>query len=279
MTVRVEGYSITASLEPPHPRSTISDPVFDARELATGARVALKVLHLGFPLRASTSENFLELINRARKIDSPFAVKCLASGFTEDDHAPWFTMQPVGAPSLASAIHRGARCTPAQTRKILTEAVHASTAAYAQGLEESLSLRHLSITSEGEARCWNFGVGAWRVASQAVVAGTYTAAGQIRWGTEITPDALNGKAPTRADAVVSLALISFALLSGRHYWNADQSPDAAAMELMMEVMAGPHEAPSVRAGEVTLPNGYDEWFSVCVNGDFADAPTAIGQLP
>ncbi|MFT3707803.1 MAG: hypothetical protein QM817_09095 [Archangium sp.] len=270
----IEGLELRDSIEPPHPRSTISDRVF----LSSDPKIAVKVLELGFPLHGSSAQAWLALMQKSRSISSPHVAKVVAFGFTEHEMLPWFAMERVGGVTLLESKQHGDRHGAIPTREILDQLLAASTAARAAGVDAHFALNHAAFAPEG-LRCWNFGVGQWRNAAREAVAGQYTAAGQLRWVTDLTPTQATGRKLTAADESVSLALISFALRTGRHYWNADEDPSAQTMQLLMEVMSGANEAPSQRAPSAGLSGAYDAWFKSCFTGAFPGAAEAVRAFP
>jgi hypothetical protein len=275
MPPTIDGYEIRHSLEPPHPRCTTSDPVYEARN-ALGERVAVKLLHLDFPLRDASVAKFREAMNQARAITSPHVVDVIDAGFARDGK-PYFAMRFVEGETLARVIDRGVVATAAQTKTVVGELATAATAASAAGCTPHLHTRHVVLSARG-ARVWNFGVWPWRSWAHALVAGTYLNGGQVTWHANLTPTEAKGMPSTLANTAAQLALIAFSMLTGRHYWNADNDPDSSPMQCLMEVIRGVGEPPSTRT-QIALPDGFDAWFTRCLEGGFADPAAAASALP
>lgn len=275
MRASVDGYDIERDVEPPHPRCTTSDPVFLATR-ASGERVALKLLYLYFPLRPESSSRYLEAMARARAITSPHVMPVVDAGIASDG-TPYYAMPFVEGETVASVIDRGVIAPPEAMRPMLAQIAAAATAATTAGCAVHLHSRHL-LLSAGGIRAWNFGVWPWRQQAEALVAGKYTAPGQITWHPDITPSEAKGLPPSASNAAAQLALIEFSMMTARHYWTADNDPHASPMDILTEVVRGAGAPPSTRT-TTPLPMGFDTWFARALEGQFPDAAIAADQFP
>jgi eukaryotic-like serine/threonine-protein kinase len=274
MTPTIPGYRLGASLEPPHPNCTISDPVYAA--VAGGQTRAVKILNLGFPLRDESRRRFLEVASAARRITAPAVIRVVDAGFC-DDGRPFYAMEHVLGETLEARMNRKAIASARETRAILVDVANGVKAAAEVGLASSIQARHVVMTSSG-ARIWNLGIHAWRTWAEELVAGTYTNGGQYIRHANLTPHEANGLARTAANVSAQLALVSFALLAGRPYWDADLDMTTPPMVMLMEVMANAGPLPSARTS-VALPDGFDAWFARCVAGQVADPSDAVRSFP
>src|SRR5262245_53489026 len=141
MKASVHGYEIVREIEPPHPRCTTSDYVYEATN-AQRARVALKLLNLHFPLRDKSQASYVQAMTNARSISSPNVMKVVDAGFA-DDGRPYYAMSFVEGETLASTIDRGVVATSAQTKTILGQLAGAAAAAKAAGCMPTLHTRHI----------------------------------------------------------------------------------------------------------------------------------------
>lgn len=274
MLPRVDGYQIEQDLEPPHPRCTTSDPVYAA--LRGRERVALKLLSLGFPLRDESRARFIAAMHEARAIASPHVIPVIDAGFAEDG-APFYAMPLVAGVTLAATIERGILANADETRAILGQLADAAAAATAAGCEPMLHARHVLLDA-GRARVWDLGVWPWRRWAHELVAGTYTNGGRVTWHPSITPREAKGLPASASNAAAQLALLAYSMLTGRTYWAADNDPEAAPMQLLIEAMAGAGAPPSTRT-TIALPAGFDAWFTHCLADGFADAAAAARAFP
>lgn len=273
MPHHVPGYRIERSLEPPHPHCTISDPVYAAVDERTKQHVAVKLLHTGFPLRPASEARFLDTMRTAQTIRAPNVVPVLAVGVSP---APWFAMELVAGEALEARLARGDRFAPGDARLLLAQLAAALAAASAAGFADTHVLAEHAILSPRGLVAWNFGIGAWTTWARELVAGQYTAAGELRWHPDLTPDEAKGQPSRPSNAAAALALLAFRLLAGRHYWhaaNAEPNP----MKLLMEIL-GSIEPPSARAPDAQLPAGFDDWFAACLAGRHDSATAALRAL-
>lgn len=276
MPPSVEGYRLERSLEPDHPHCTISDPVYAGVDERTGERVAVKVLHLGFPLHPEAAAGFLGTLRRAREIRSPHVAQIVGSGFTAQPGAPWFAMEFVDGESLDVRLARGERFAPADAATLLAQLASALGAAHAVGMGDThVIANHMILAPSRGLVVWNLGLASWSKRAHDLVAGQYTAPGQMRWHPDVTPDEAKGLPSRPENGAVALALLAFRLLAGRHYWNAADS--ASPMELLMEAMR-PFEPPSARSRHA-LPAGFDAWFLECTSGRVGDMAAALETFP
>jgi hypothetical protein len=274
MNPAIAGYEIGASLEPEHPHCTTSDPVFAA--VSRGETVAVKVLNLDFPLRDESRLRFMALARGVQQIASPAVIRVVDVGFCQDGR-PYYAMEHVTGETVAARSERTPPASAAETRAILGDVARGLAAAAELGMSPSTQARHILITPSG-ARIWNLGIHAWRVWAQRLVAGQYTNGGQLVRHPNVTPREAKGLPPSAANASAQLALISFALLAGRPYWDADLEMDGSPMAMLMEVIANAGPPPSARS-RVALPAGFDAWFARCLAGEVASPSEAALSFP
>lgn len=274
MTRTLDRYRLAHSLEPAHPLSTYSHPAFEAVDVTTMERRVVKFLFLDFPLRPQSTERYLATMRDVQALRAPSLVPVVDAGVADGE--PWYAMAFVAGETLEASLQRGRRFSTAETAAVIADIAAAATAATGGGLGGMvLQPRHVLLARDG-ARVWDVGVERWLHGARALVAGQYTAAGQIRWVPDLTPDAAAGRPLGGRSDAAGLALIAFRMLAGRYYWHAANEP-ASPMQLLMEVM-GAIEPPQARA-DVALPRGFDDWFVGCLRGDVADAASAARGFP
>lgn len=267
----IPGFDIVRSLEPPHPHCTISDPVYGSMLL--GRMVAVKVLNLGFPLRAESRARFEELVRKLIRIEATSPIRVVAGGFCTDGR-PYYAMEAIAGVTVAE---RKALADAADVHAILADVAAGLSAAIAVGLVPSIHARHILLTASG-ARIWNLGVDGWRSWARELVAGQYTAAGQLMRHGDLTPHEAKGLRPNPANASAQLALIAFRMMAGRPYWDADLDLDGHPMMMLMEATSNAGPPPSQRS-PVALPAGFDTWFARCLAGEVADPAEAARTFP
>jgi len=271
MVPAITGYTLGASLEPPHPNCSTSDPVFVAE--SRGEKLAVKVLSLGFPLRDQSRLRYLEVGRSLQNVQSPAVIPVVDVGFCEDGR-PYYAMQYVEGEAIEA---RKTSASAAETRAVLADAAAGLAAAKQVGIAPSVTARHMMVTRHG-TRLWNLGIEAWRSWARELVAGTYTASGQYMRHPSLTPGEAKGERTTDANASAQLALIAFSLMTGRPYWDADLEPSGHPMAMLMEAMANAGPPPSGRT-QVALPAGFDAWFARCLANEVTDPGDAARAFP
>ena len=274
MLPEIEGFRLERSIEPAHPHCTISDPVYAGLDERTRQRVAVKVLHLGFPLRPEAAARFLGTMRIAQELRAPHVARVVGAGFTAQPGDPWFAMELVDGETLEARLARGERFAPRDAATVLAQLVAALGAANAAGFRDThVIAEHMILSPARGLVVWNFGVTEWCAWADELVAGQYTAPGQMRWHPDLTPDEAKGVPSRPSNSAAALALLAFRMLAGRHYWNAANGGTADPRQLLMEVM-GAIEPPHARTPH-ELPRGFDDWFGACVTGRMPDASAAL----
>ncbi len=272
---QIDGYHLERCIEPEHPHSTISDPVYAGTD-RTGRRIVVKVLHLGFPLRPESAARFLATLRSLRELSAPHVARVIDAGFTAQPGDPWFAMELVEGETLEARLARGETFTATDARTILEQLVAGIASVNAAGHVDTHVIAPHAMLSPRGLVAWNFGLAEWRRWAHDLVAGQYTAPGQIRWHPDLTPDEAKGLPSRSSNGAAALALLAFRLLTGRHYWHAANAAEANPMALLTEVV-GPIEAPQVRAS-IALPEGFDAWFAECLAGRIGSAAAALRAL-
>ena len=275
MVPEIEGIHLERSIEPEHPRCTISDPVFVGIEERTRTRVAAKVLHLDFPLRPESAARFVATMRIAQQLQAPHVAPVVGAGFTAHHGYPWFAMEFVDGETLEARLARGERFAPRDVTTVLAQLVAALGAANAAGFHDThVIAEHMILSRARGLVAWNFGVAAWNAWARDLVVGQYTCGGgQLRWHPDLTPDEAKGAPSNASNGAAALALLAFRLLAGRHYWNAANADAAEPMRLLTEAM-GAIEPPRARTPH-ELPRRFDGWFAACLTGGIADASAAL----
>ena len=267
--------------------------VYVAEQLATEARVAVKVLWPHVLQAKDAVEKFEQEARIAGRVNSEHIVRVVDAGFDPTTEMPFLVMELLVGDDLGRLVESHGALHPELVVEYLRQTASALDRAHAykdkDGVPRPIVHRDLKPENLFVARRDNgetvikvldFGIakvlGATSNVSQEVK-GTplYMAFEQAGVGA-ITP---------RTD-VWALGLIAFFLLTARSYWRAAHNAEASLTQLFGEVLSLPIDPASQRAAELGLPNafppGFDAWFSGCVNRDpnlrYASAGAAIAGL-
>lgn len=267
--------------------------VYVAEQLATEARVAVKVLWPHVLQAKDAVEKFEQEARIAGRVNSEHIVRVVDAGFDEATQMPFLVMELLIGEDLGRLVETHGPLPPDLVVEYLRQTASALDRAHGykdrDGVARPIVHRDLKPENLFVARRDNgetvikvldFGIakvlGATSNVSQEVK-GTplYMAFEQAGVGA-ITP---------RTD-VWALGLIAFFLLTGQSYWRAAHNAEASLTQLFGEVLSLPLDPPSQRLAALglpcSLPPAFDTWFFGCVNRDpnlrFASAGAAIAAL-
>lgn len=268
-------------------RGAISQ-VYEAEQVSTGKRLALKVVAAAVGIDPKFRELFLEEAHRAAGVRSDHVAQVVTSGIDKESDKPFVVLDLLEGPSLTSLVDDRGALPPGEVLGIMTQLGHALVSAHDAGLVHRDLKPEGIILAEGSApgaprRAMVQLVGAGKIASEAL-RNTTAAMGRPSW---MAPEQSETDAkPTPATDVWTLGLLAFWLLTGRHYWKTGRDMGSAAMTLLREVLYEPLPPAGERAEEIgvsgSLPPGFDAWFARCVSREheqrFPHAREAIAAL-
>jgi eukaryotic-like serine/threonine-protein kinase len=267
--------------------------VYVAEQLATEAKVAIKVLWPHVLQSRDAVEKFQQEARIAGRVNSEHIVRVLDAGFDDNTQMPFLVMELLVGEDLERVVSR-AGCLPAvqvvsylrQVASALDKAhAHKSRAGAARPIvHRDLKPENLFLTQResGEAlvKVLDFGIAK-------VLTGTSNMSREVK-GTPLFMafEQASGGAITPQTDIWALGLIAAYLLSGHSYWRTPRTDEGSLMGLFAEVLQLPLESPTLRLGELGIaapwPASFDEWFGKCVNREptsrFASAGEAISAL-
>ncbi|MBW2456822.1 MAG: serine/threonine protein kinase [Deltaproteobacteria bacterium] len=261
--------------------------VYEAEQLSTGRKRAVKVLHDQWADDDKQRERFVRESKVGAQVDSGHVVDVIAAG-TEDDGTAWIAMELLEGEDLASFLAARGPVSPAELLEMFEQICHALAAAHAVKLvHRDIKPENIFITRPKEARArplvkvLDFGIA--KLVAQGRT-GSTTAIGSPAW---MSPEQADPKvAITPGTDVWALGLLAFWLLTGRSYWRAATEAELSIHALMKEILFDARPLASTRAEELDaadrLPVGFDDWFDHCVHREprarFTDAGALLEAL-
>lgn len=266
--------------------------VYIAEQLATDARVAIKVLWPNL-LGSSAVAQFQQEARIAGRVQSEHIVRVIDAGFDEESGMPFLAMELLSGCTLEEAVEKHG---PMPSDRVVT---------YLSQVASALDKAHGYVERDGspcpivhrDLKPDNLFLGQRDDGSPLVkildfgIAKVLSSSGNMSQEVKGTPlymayeQAAGGAVTPRTD-VWALGLIAFYLLTGTSYWRTTRSAEGSLTQLFAEVLQLPLDPPSVRVAEISagavLPPGFDEWFLGCVQRDprqrFESAGSAIAAL-
>ncbi|MBK8256340.1 MAG: protein kinase [Polyangiaceae bacterium] len=239
--------------------------VFEAEHLDTERHVALKVLLPHSLVNESARDRFKQEARVAGKIRHPHIVDVLDAGVDDSTNMPFLVMELLEGEDLASRVDRLGPMSAEETVMLLwqiglaLDTLHARSIVHRDLKPENL---FLTWTEDGMQvmKLLDFGV------AKVISAGYSWALTQDAQGTPVymAPEQFAEEIRiSAASDIYALGMVTFTLLTARHYWGPEVERGMNVFMLARIAEAGPKEPASVRAKRqgASVPEGFDEWFS------------------
>jgi phosphate transport system substrate-binding protein len=266
--------------------------IYEAEQIATGARRALKVMHLQFAGDDGLRARFIREARLATAIPSDHIALVIDAGLDASTGALFIVMELLDGATLSQELRRRGAFAWPDSLLILGQVAHALGAAHAQGVvHRDLKPSNVFLSKSRHAsvaftvKLLDFGI------AKAVAGSAEATAAVLGTPTWMAPEQTNIEASVGPEADVwSFGLLTFMLLTGRHYFATANARTAATAAILREVLIEPLRPASLRAAEVgfadRLPEGFDGWFARAVDripsrrfGDARAAFDALALLP
>ncbi len=267
--------------------------VYVAEQLATEARVAIKVLWPHVLQSNDAVEKFRQEARIAGRVNSEHIVRIIDAGLDDATRMPFLAMELLNGEDLQRVLERSGPIPPELVVRYLKHVASALDKAHRYTdrsgtlmpiVHRDLKPENLFLTHRENGdpliKVLDFGIAK-------VLSGTSNMSQEVK-GTPLFMafEQAAGGAITPQTDVWALGLVAFYLLTGESYWRTARDEDGALMQLFGEVMQLPLDTPTQRLSELErLPPwtpDFDVWFSRCVNRDrsqrFASAGAAVSAL-
>jgi serine/threonine-protein kinase len=235
--------------------------VYEALDVRIERRVALKLMHERLADDADLMDRFLKESRVLGDIDSPHLVRMLDGGVDDDSGRAFVVMELLEGEDLQAMIERQGALEPSLVVALLGQAAHAldrTMAAFIVHRDIKPSNLHLGVDESGSPVLTILDFGLAKALEES--GATTRALGSPLY---MAPEQIEGDGAIdgRAD-LYSLAHVAFTLLTGRPYWEIEYRRAGSVYALLLDIVNGVREAPSLRAARlgVALPAAFDRWF-------------------
>jgi phosphate transport system substrate-binding protein len=263
--------------------------VYEAEQIATGARRALKVMHGQFVRDEGLRARFVREARLAASIPSEHVAQVLDAGQDEPTGSLYIVLELLEGTTLSREIRRRGAFAWSDVLEILRQLTHALAAAHALGIvHRDLKPANVFLSRSRHAgmsmvvKVLDFGIA--KAIADAGAESTGTMLGTPAW---MAPEQtqLEEDVGPQAD-VWALGLLAFSLLTGKHFFQSANARGTATAVIMREVVLDPIVPASVRAAQLGcadhLPPDFDAWLARCVDRQasrrFPEAGSAYGAL-
>jgi phosphate transport system substrate-binding protein len=259
--------------------------VYEVEQLATGARRALKAMHVQLATDDKLRARFVREARLAATIKSDHVATVLDAGVDDATSVPYLVMELLEGRTLSGELKRRGHFTWPESLEIMRQVCHALGAAHAAGIVhrdvKPANIFLCAPRTAGKAfvvKVLDFGIA--KVVAEARE-GVTAVIGTPSW---MAPEQTEEAAVVGPAADVwAIGLLAFGLMVGRHYWPSANNKGTPTAAVMRELVLGEIVPASVRAVSYErghrLPPGLDPWFARCIARDpaerFADATVAF----
>ncbi len=265
--------------------------VFEAEQLSTGRRRALKVLRISENVDTATRQRFMREARAGALIDSEHVVEVVVAGCDDATNSLWIAMEFLDGETLADRLARAEGAdglSPHDAWVVLTEVLRGLSRAHARGvIHRDLKPTNVFLANTLEdapftVKLLDFGIACFHEWS----GGENKLTDPIGTPLWMAPEQARPARITPAVDVWAVGLLAFRLFAGRCYWIAANDATPNLRDVLAELLYEPLETASERAAllgcDARLPLGFDEWFARCVARDpaarFVDAREATAAL-
>lgn len=264
--------------------------VYEALQLGTGRRRAVKVLHHREPVTDPVVSPGLAEARVRAQVDSEHVVDVVVAGVDPATGARWIAMEFLEGETLADRLLRLApgEVVPAEEAwRVLAQLGRGLAQAHRQGVvHRDLKPANVFLVRRASepvtVKLLDFGLAHVMGRGE----GDRSPRGTPLW---MAPEQVKGGEITPATDVWAVGLLAFWLFTGRSYWLHAGNPAGALGDLLDEVTTEPLVSATARAAAIgfagELPDGLDGWFARCVARDpasrFATAremSAALGEI-
>jgi serine/threonine-protein kinase len=257
--------------------------VYEAVQLSTGRRRALKVLHRRFAPNDPSSQRFLEEARVKSRVDSEHMVDVVVAGVDHASNALWIAMELLEGETLADRLLElpaGGTLPTEAVWRVLGQLCRGLARAHQQGVvHRDLKPANVFLARGANGpetvKLLDFGI-AHIMGSDA---GDSLALGTPLW---MAPEQVTRGEITPATDVWAVGLIAFRLFTGHIYWLDSLAGEQTLQGLLDEITTEPLVSATARAeahgSTRDLPAGFDAWFARCVARDPASRYRSAREL-
>jgi len=235
--------------------------VYEAIDLRTLRKRALKIMHAHMIDRPEPRERFAMEARITGSIQSPFIVDVVDAGVAEDG-TPFLAMELLRGEDLSRRLRRAGPFSPEEALSILSQVAAALDETHRAGIvHRDLKPANLFLQDRApdppRVKVLDFGV------AKILTSTLGSATGSAGTPVYMAPEQFRGGHVGPAADVFALGMTAFALFTGHPYWEPERDRSLDVMAFALVAAEGPAEPASARARRsgVALAEAFDPWFA------------------
>lgn len=247
--------------------------VFLALQRSTGRKRALKIMQPHLVADPRIRERFALEARAASNLQTDHVVEVAAAGIDAHSGMPWLAMEYLEGETLRSRVKHFGRLPPLEVAEVLRQLGHGLATAHQAGLvHRDLKPANVFIADprrEGipfTVKLLDFGIVQLGAEAQGPYSGPLQPGQSAPIGSPgwMAPEQFQAHSASPACDIWAFGLVAYYCLVGQSFWAATE-----VRALVDEVLHGAHPRASDRAWQhgVSLPQGFDDWFSRCIARD------------
>jgi eukaryotic-like serine/threonine-protein kinase len=257
--------------------------VYEAIDSTDQTRVALKVMNDDVLDRPKSRRRFEREAEVGSQLNSPYVVRTIAYGEIPSTSTPWMAMEFAPGRELSDLISNTPDL-PLEARKsLLIQLLEAlSTAHQSNIVHRDLKPENILVDGQPPAplqlKVLDFGIAKNLSSLTGMV--TNSGLGTPLW--TAPEQAKDNYQPKPQDDLWALGLITFYVLTGKHYWIHVETRSSLvdlSLELLQSEIVPASERAKTYDCQQLLPHNFDSWFARCVHRDanqrFSNATEAL----
>jgi phosphate transport system substrate-binding protein len=262
--------------------------VYEAEQLTTGARRALKMMHGHFASDEALRARFVREARLAASIPSDHVAQVVDAGHDEATGALYIVMELLEGTTLSRELRRRGAFAWPDALEVLRQIAHALGAAHELSIvHRDLKPANVFLSPSRHAsgtvmvKVLDFGI------AKAVAGSTESTGVLLGTPSWMAPEQTTTDVPIGPQTDVwSFGLLAYLMLTGKHFFPSANLSNSTPAVLLREVVIEPIPPASNRAAGIEradrLPEGFDAWFARCVDRSpsarFPDARAAYEAL-
>ncbi len=239
--------------------------VYRALDRASGAEVAMKVLHPHLAVAPDVVERFRREVQALIELRHRHIVRILDVG---SGATPYYTMELLRGPNLAQRLHAVGAFHPVEATGVIRQLAQALDHLHQRGIiHRDVKPANIMFNDAGDAMLMDFGIARFFGES------SLTGNGTVGTVAAMAPEQIRGAPPTPAVDIYALGVLAYELLAG---WPPFQEGAGSTAQILYDIV---HREPyPLRLARPGLPEGMYRAVETALAKQPEDRPRTAGEF-